>query len=249
MNEEWSMKKTLVYLFFICCICTGIAAASAQTLGTNDATIGKQETATITISLSEAPQGLSGYNITISLINSGVADITNVEFPSWAALSYNSDLPADTVSMSAIDLNDQIGPGAGNIEFGTITVTGVAAGESGIGIAVNRIDDENGTRYTPAIEAGTIIVTGEPGEPTVTLTPGGGDGGATATPSPTPVQTAGPTGSPAVTTPGETTAPPTTEPDGGETEQPTPTSQPGFGAFLAVAGVLAAVILLAGRNR
>jgi PGF-CTERM protein len=245
------MKKEIILLFIICCACAAITTVSAQTVSVNNATIDSDETTLILVLLDEAPEGLSGYNITVSLSNTEVANITEVTFPDWAALHDASDLPGDSVTMNAIDLNEEIGLGATSIELGQITIQGIAAGESDIFIEIISMDDDDGLQMSPEIEAGLIVVEGAPGEPTVTRTPGPDGNGGTTVPTTEPTgegTTTAPTTEPTttVTTAGTTTAP-TTEPTGeGTTAAPTtePTEQPGFGALLALVALGAAAVLL-----
>jgi hypothetical protein len=235
------MRRTLLTLFLISCICAGISAVSAETLSISDAAVAKGETATILLLLDEVPDGLSGYNLTVSLTNTAAADITGVEFPDWAALHENSPLPDDSVQLQAIDLNEEVDAGATNVELAQITVTGVAPGQSGITVSVELMDNDAAEPMAPEIVEGTLVVEGEPGEPTVTPTTG--PGGATTAPTTgaqTPSPTTMPTGEP---TDGVTTLPTGTS----ATPTPEPTSQPGFGFPLALAA--AGMILLLRKER
>ncbi|GEM_PF-2515070 len=98
----------------------------------------------ITLKLNKAPNGLSGYNITVSVENSSIAEIESVEFPDWATLHDNSTLPSSTVWIKAVDLNDSVRPNAKNVEVVTVKIRGKAAGRTKITITTYRIDDDNG---------------------------------------------------------------------------------------------------------
>ena len=112
------------------------------------------ETATINITLSEAPNGLSGYNLSISLSNASVAEIISVSFPAWATLHSNSSLPADSVWIKAVDLNDKIKRGEKNITLAILTVRGDNYGDTEIITTVTKMDDDEGNPINPSIKYG-----------------------------------------------------------------------------------------------
>jgi PKD repeat protein len=94
--------------------------------------------------IDELPDGLSGYNITMSLSNPNVADIQSVSFPTWATMHSNSNLPSDTVWIKTIDLTDQIKEDATNITLATINISAEDCGTTDIDLSVSRLDDDNG---------------------------------------------------------------------------------------------------------
>ena len=115
-------------------------------------------TIVVNITLDTAPNGLSGYNMTISLSEPGVAKIVGVEFPSWAAVNDNSTLPADTFWMKAVDLMNQTIPGDTNINLGKLTVRGDAQGECNITATVTAMDDDKGNQINPSVDPGILTV-------------------------------------------------------------------------------------------
>ena len=117
-------------------------------------------TNTINITLDSAPNGLSGYNISLSLSNGSIAEITSVEFLAWAGLHSNSTLPADSLWIKAVDLNDKIKSGATNITLATITLRGDKQGISDILITVTKMDDDNGNPIDPNTVSGKVEVIG-----------------------------------------------------------------------------------------
>ena len=116
-------------------------------------------TTTINITLDKAPNGLSGYNLTVSLSNTSVAEIVSVNSPSWAALYDNSTLPADSVWIKATDLTDQVKSGATDVNLGTLTFRGDNRGTSDIVITVTKMDDDKGYSINPNTISGQIEVT------------------------------------------------------------------------------------------
>lgn len=112
----------------------------------------------INLTLSEAPKGLSGYNITISLSNGNVAEIVSVEFPKWAVLNENSSIPADSVWIKAVDLKDQVKSGFKDIILATIAIKGEKQGETEIVAHVEKIDDDYGDPIVPSVKNGRFKV-------------------------------------------------------------------------------------------
>jgi len=116
-------------------------------------------TNTINLTLDSAPNGLSGYNISLSLSNATIAEIMSVSFPDWATLYDNSSLPADSVWIKAADLNDKVTSGDRNITLVTLTIRGDKGGTSDITITVTKMDDDNGYPINPNTVPGAIEVT------------------------------------------------------------------------------------------
>ncbi len=113
---------------------------------------------TFTLVLSEAPEGLSGCNVTISLSNGSVATITDLTYPGWATVYQNLILPADSVTLKMADLTKQVEPGATNIAIATFTVRGEALGSTAVGVSVTAMDDDDGAMITPAVSPATFRV-------------------------------------------------------------------------------------------
>jgi hypothetical protein len=102
---------------------------------------------TIPLVLDQAPQGLSGFEITVGLTNTSVAEIVGVELPSWAGLSKTGSLPADTLVIRAADLNNMVRPGEHAVTLCTLTIRGDVQGYTGITITPKTIESDVGSRY------------------------------------------------------------------------------------------------------
>lgn len=108
--------------------------------------------------LNTAPEGLSGYNVTVSLANTSIGEITAVSFPSWVSLSSNGTLPSDSTWITGIDLSDAVGAGMTNITLCTLTIRADAAGETGIILTPGKLDTDFGSRYQVDSEDGLLQV-------------------------------------------------------------------------------------------
>jgi len=121
-------------------------------------TIVSGDTARYALVMDTVPTGLSGFNVTITMTNSSVGEITAVTYPYWASMPMNSSLPADSVYVQAVDLGSSVGSGATNVTFCTLTVRGDVFGEANLTITTTKIDDDAGGRYTPKTEDAIFVV-------------------------------------------------------------------------------------------
>src|SRR3990170_5478390 len=93
-------------------------------------------TTTVNLTLNEVPNGLSGYNITVSLSNTSVADVISASFPAWAVIHSNGTLPGDSVWLKASDVYRLIESGSSNVSLATLTIRGENSGNSNISVAI-----------------------------------------------------------------------------------------------------------------
>lgn len=125
----------------------------------------------IQIIMDEVPEGLSGFNITFSVSDPEIAEITAVSFPGWGQLPKNSTLPSSSVWIKTVDLENEVHPGDTNVLLGTITVTGKNTGISDLSITKTMISDDNGSLINPAVDTGKINVVILPAFPGYTNLP------------------------------------------------------------------------------
>ena len=118
-------------------------------------------TATVPIVLASAPNGISGYNVTVALSDPSVAEITAVAFPDWAGMKAGSAVPAGRVALQAVDMSMQVPVGATNVTLATLTVTGRAAGTTAITVTPDRalgVQDRSGDLYAVTASPGNLTV-------------------------------------------------------------------------------------------
>lgn len=102
------------------------------------------------------PSGLAGYNATISVEDSTIAEITEVSFPGWAVLNDFSDLPAASVDLSAVDMGNQVVAGNMNVYLGFVTVEGLLPGTTNITLQITQMDSDSGWDITTIVLPATI---------------------------------------------------------------------------------------------
>lgn len=137
-----------------------ITTASAATVTVSDVTFQRDSTGTATITLTGADSGLSGYSLTAS-VSGTAARITKVDFPAWAVIHSAGDLPASSVTLDAVDLNNAVtGP---STTLATLTLSGLSPGTGTISVTVTSMDDDAGQPISPTTAPGTYSVTIAPG--------------------------------------------------------------------------------------
>lgn len=158
MNITPYRKFSLLGLTMLAlCLIVSAAAASSVSIGNGQVnTIGG--TAMLDLKLDSAPAGLSGYDINITLADASIAEITSVSFPAWATLKDNSSVPSSFIHLTAVDLTDNIKPGATDTPLGTISFRGHKEGSTSLQIAVNAMDDDSGNMVSPTVIPGIFSV-------------------------------------------------------------------------------------------
>ncbi len=146
-------------IFLTVSIGQGFAVESLSTIYVDNSTIDTiGSTTKINITIDKVPDGLSGYNLNISLSNTNIAEIMSVTFPAWATLHENSVLPADSVWIKAVDLTDQVKSGDMNILLGTLTLRGDHQGLCDIIATITKMDDDDGYPIDALSEHGRLEV-------------------------------------------------------------------------------------------
>jgi hypothetical protein len=104
------------------------------------------------------PDGLAGYNLTVTLDDPSIADIIGISYPSWVTVTENSSLPGSSVYLAALDGDNAVQPGAEDVVLATLTVSGKDMGSANLSIAVNRMDDDEGYHIESELASGTVEV-------------------------------------------------------------------------------------------
>ena len=178
----------------------GGAAAGAQTTPTvepGDATVAAGETTTVAVTLSAAPDGLAGFNLTVETTG-GTARVVGAS----AADDYGittERVEDGRATLEGVDIDENVRAGATDVRLGTVTVRGESAGETDLSASVRRMDDDDGDPVSPETESAALTVTGgsEDAENGSTAGSGGGDdGGPTSTGTPGTIESAGTQASP-----------------------------------------------------
>lgn len=228
---RWSCIFALIAcaaLFSLCQAAPSLGAGSVPAFE-----IGSE--AEVPIVLSGADAGLSGYNITCSLADPDLAEITAVTFPDWAGLHQNGPLPAGSVWAEAIDLSDRAEASGGQITLCTLTLKGTREGLTVLRIVPGKVQDDTGETIALADAEHQIVV----------MTAGTGDGeGGVPSPATTVAMTAAETPETLAETPALPESPAVTAPVSVAVPQEAPGDQAASPAPQGSSGPLAVVLIL-----
>lgn len=101
----------------------------------------------IPIVLEGAVNGLSGYNLTVTLSDPACVEVSAVSFPAWASLHRGGAVPAGATWIEAVDLGGGAEGNGTSVALGTITLRGIRDGPADLVIAPVRIQDDTGRSY------------------------------------------------------------------------------------------------------
>ncbi|ELZ13624.1 hypothetical protein C479_02226 [Halovivax asiaticus JCM 14624] len=155
----------------------GDESATAQMDGRielGDAPVDPGENASIPLVLGEAPAGLAGFEVTVSVADEHVASIESAAYPDTLAMTERPMVSTDgrSITLEAVDLENEITAGAADVTLATIEVSGNEVGTTAVRVTDARLDADGGTPIAVEPTAGTITVGDGTGE---SSSPGGGD--------------------------------------------------------------------------
>jgi hypothetical protein len=205
--------------------------AANPTLSASSATTTVDEETTVNVTVSEVPDGLSGFNVTLQVADPDVGSVVDASINDEMGLEEVAIVDDGAgVRLKAVDIDDVVQSGDGPVTLATVTLRGDATGSSALTIDVDQVDDDDGNRIDPALGDASLTVEDGSSDPTTTEQPTG-----TSTATTTERQTETSTEQPTRTQPTvETTA------DDGPT--------PGFGVALVAVALLATAAIGARRQ-
>lgn len=146
---------------------TGSGAQTSEkptvTVTPAEAAIDSGETTTVDIGLTEAPDGLSGFDLEVT-VDTDVATVVDAGLGETFADALIQDVEtADgTASLAAAKTIDD---GATDLDIGSVTLEGVAAGETSAEVEIVRLEDSDDRDVGATVESATVIVgDGEPAD-------------------------------------------------------------------------------------
>jgi hypothetical protein len=194
--------------------------AASPTLSASSATTTVDDETTVNVTVSEVPDGLSGFNVTLEIADADVGSVVDASINDEMGLKETTVVDDGAgVRLKAVDVDDVVQSGDGPVTLATVTLRGDATGSSALQIDVDQVDDDDGNRIEPALgDASLTVDDGSTEQPTQTET------STPTTEQPTATATATPTERPTQTTVETTT-------DDGAT--------PGFGVAAVAVALLA----------
>jgi len=133
----------------------GAAAAAAISFSPSTITLQPGATQQVTVKLSDASNGLAGYECVLAYPSSTVT-VSASTFPSWASSMNRGSAISGGYVISAVDLGKQVQDGATDITLATITLKGVSTGTGTVSIKSVQMNADNGVVMSP--DTGTLSV-------------------------------------------------------------------------------------------
>jgi len=149
----------LLLLITLCGTVPGGLAANTITVDPSTISFTPSSTETTLILVDNLPYGLSGYHVRVSLADPSLGSIVNVQYPPWAVLNNTTGLGSGTVTISAVDLADQVKAGSTSVELARITLQGRNTGVTPVILAPLKLDGDG----EGGVDLGKVpVVTTEP---------------------------------------------------------------------------------------
>ncbi len=123
-----------------------------------DEAIEADDTTEAEVVLGEAPNGVSGYDLSVGLSDTDVAEIDSVSLESTEFQTVgDSQSVADdgsSATVEAADLSEAVQSGAADVSLATVTLTG----EADVSVSVDRLDNDDGDDVSVSTESATLSV-------------------------------------------------------------------------------------------
>ncbi len=113
------------------------------------------ETVPVEVVLSEAPTGLSGFDLTVESA-SGV-EVVQAELPEFGLVSI-SPVPSRTIRLRAADLNEVVSAGMHQTVLARLYLRGQVSGSAALSIRLTTLDDERGYPVSVRLVSTTVSV-------------------------------------------------------------------------------------------
>lgn len=113
------------------------------------------ETIPVEVVLSEAPTGLSGFDLTVE--SDGGVEVVQAELPEFGLVS-TSPVPSRTIRLRAADLNEVVSAGMRQTVLARLYLRGQASGSAALSIRLTTLDDERGYPVTVRLVSATVSV-------------------------------------------------------------------------------------------
>lgn len=236
-----------------------VAASEHATLSVDDATVTTGETTTVAVTLSELPNGLSGFNVTLALSNPDSATITDARIDGFELNRTTVSPDRSAVELKGIDTQKRQQSGDGPLRLATVTIHGDDTTGTDLTLQVDQVDDDEGDRIDPTTEDSRLTVDDDGSGAGDDADRSDSDTGSTATTTvesgdDTPSSDTEENGSDdeaegSSGSDGTTDGAPTSAADGddngdtAESRETTSTTSPGFGVSVAVTALLATTLL------
>ena len=138
-----TLAGLVLLLTMILAIPASPAEASSPTVAAASGSVAPGQTVSVPIALSEAPSGLAGYDLTVTLSNPTVARLVGAKLPDFG-LTSQVLISSSEIRLRVADLTHLVEAGATNSTLATLAVEGLKKGQTEIHIQITRLDNDDG---------------------------------------------------------------------------------------------------------
>lgn len=111
----------------------------------------------VSVVISDAKNGISGYSITVAVADPSIVRITNAKLPDFGLIQV-SELPASSVDIMAVDLPGLLEGDIKAAELATLSIELLEAGTTDVFLEIHSLDDDDGNVVMPQLVSGKITV-------------------------------------------------------------------------------------------
>jgi PKD repeat protein len=127
---------------------------TSTVIPTNSTTAGR-------LIMQDAPNGISGYNVSVFFDSPNAADFVVLSPPTWAVANFtqSSTIPGQSFWLKVVDINDVITPGTTDIELARFNMTGITPMNTYLNVTATQMDTDTGDiQLTNPVPKGVTIV-------------------------------------------------------------------------------------------
>lgn len=195
-RRVWGPLGTLVLAVLVVATALGGigVAQSSPSVVISDVQVDAGGSADVTLALTEAPEGVAGFDLTVTLVDGSVATIAGVQVhESYGMQNVSIYDGGSKAYASGVDIDRVHEAGDQDVPLVTVTVEGLEDGETPLDVLEINLDDDNGNDVAPTIDYGVVTVgngstqdstTNESTATTATESSSGGGGGQTGSDGP-----------------------------------------------------------------
>ena len=131
--------------------------AATSTLTAQGGNVAIGNTIQVPIVLDNAPDGVVGFDLIVTLSKGSVANITGAYVMDMGLTTIDL-ISSSEVRVRAADLNNLVQSGATGVTLATLSVQGIKRGATDVNIQVGRLDDDHGSPIIADVLSGTVNV-------------------------------------------------------------------------------------------
>lgn len=131
--------------------------AATSTLTAQGGNVAIGNTIQVPIVLDNAPDGVVGFDLIVTLSKGSVANITGAYVMDMGLTTIDL-ISSSEVRVRAADLNNLVQSGAIGVTLATLSVQGIKRGATDVNIQIVRLDDHHGSPIIADVLSGTVNV-------------------------------------------------------------------------------------------